>query len=419
MNIIKKIQARLAKSSPTEEAFVVDPGSFDPQSEKFIQNPYPMLAQLRRSSPIARLQNGNWVLTRYQDIAFALATPAFLNSPSPYAVLNARNNNRYTSASVANHILPFLDPPQHTGIRSVMAEALVARVNKAALQWHPKIDSLLRTDTGQLDLLGDFATPLCADLVSQLFGVELSASDTRRLKDWSQWFFYLFSIIPDENTLDALNMEMTRFRDFIAGLIAEDPSADGFFQALSGAATITQPISRQQLLDNCLLLVADAINADYGIANVLYTLLTNPQFLQELRKNPQLMTKAVSELLRYESPSLFIARRAAEDIEVDGQLIRKNAGVLLFLASANRDDSVFERASELVPGRDRNPYLTFGKGAHSCLGKQLVHRLIKSLLEYLVDNIAEMELLDKRQVHWESRAGHRWLSSLPARVRLK
>jgi cytochrome P450 len=92
----------------------------------------------------------------------------------------------------------------------------------------------------------------------------------------------------------------------------------------------------------------------------------------ELTRDPALIEGFVEELLRYVSPVQFSPRRVArEDVEIGGVTIPKGEGLFMLLASANRDESVFERADTLDPQRDAHQHLAFGYGIHQCLGQML------------------------------------------------
>lgn len=416
VNIIKRLFGRStadrygSDNSSAEAPLSID--NFDPQSNAFIQNPYPMLQLLRQQAPVLRLSNGSWVLSRHEDILSALADHRLGNSPSPFAVVNERHSHKYSCAAVANNTLPFLDAPEHTAIRQAIAKLFMQQLTSSKLDLLAMVrQRLQRLGDKPFDLLEDFSSPLCVQVMAALFGFDgLNAQHERQLKDWSTWFFYLFSIIPDEETLARLNLELDAFREFMAGHLHDQSAAtaDNLSAGLLLLAEQFPEFSEQQMIDNSLLLMADGVNADFGIANAVLTLAQHPRQFDQLHASTQLGGAAAAELLRFESPSLFIARRALEDLEVAGQTIRKNSGVLLMLASANHDESVFEHPDELDFKRKSNPHLTFGKGAHACIGRVLVLNLVKAVIQCLAEEVDQIELVGDAP-RWDGRAGHRWL----------
>ena len=138
----------------------------------------------------------------------------------------------------------------------------------------------------------------------------------------------------------------------------------------------------------------------------------HPEQLQQLRKSPDLLSSAVDECLRHESPAQFIGRVALEDIQLHGQHIKQGTGILLVIGSANRDEQQFEHADHFNIQRNPNPYLSFGKGKHACVGGALVRQEVEIALAVLLESFDNMQLLDT-PLEWTPRLGHRWLKQLP------
>lgn len=424
MNTIKGILTRYftARRLGSTAGLPIELEDFDPLDNAFIQDPYPVLKALRENEPVLRLRNGSWVLTRHSDIVAALGDERLGNSPSSYAVVSPRNREKYTSADVANNTLPFLDAPAHTRLRGEIANLVLQQLTRQQLNLPLLVENRLQMlGEDYFDLVEDFATPLCAQVMLNIFGVPgRTEDDVAQLKSWSNWFFYLFSIIPDEATLTELNQQLDSFRCYMSALLdqAQADGSDGLGAAMASLSQQVAGVSSKQVLDNSLLLMADGVNADFGVANAMLTISQHPKRFLQLQQNPQLCGAAAAELMRFNSPSLFIARRALEDMEIAGKVIRKNSGVLLMLASANRDEAVFGHPEALDFQRGQNPYLTFGKGAHACLGRVLVLNIVKAVLQCLTE-IASSVALEPDSPQWESRAGHRWLVSQKARIVLR
>jgi cytochrome P450 len=117
-------------------------------------------------------------------------------------------------------------------------------------------------------------------------------------------------------------------------------------------------------------------------------LLEHDDLRMQLAAEPELVEAAVEELLRFVSPVQFSPRRVAlEDVEVGGVQIPKGEGLFMLLASANRDEAVFDRPNQLNFARDASHHLTFGYGIHQCLGQMLaryeLHILFNTLLRRL------------------------------------
>ena len=172
-------------------------------------------------------------------------------------------------------------------------------------------------------------------------------------------------------------------------------------------------LNETELIDTAMLLFSDGVeNVDSGIGNSVAALLANPSELKRLQEQPQLIQRAVDECLRFESPAQYIPRVALEDIAVGEKLIRKNAGVFLVLASANRDAAQFTDPDRLDITREPNPHLSFGRGRHACIGAPLVGQEIEIGITVILHNLQNLKQMNP-VLEWMPRAGHRWLTKLP------
>ena len=388
---------------------------FDPLDPGFLQDPYPTYAALREREPLLRSPAGAWVLTRYADVLAALGDTRLGNSPSRYAVLHPRNRSRHVAADVANNIIPFLEPPQHTLPRRLISRTFHARLHASA----PRLDRVARellelhAGAGKLELIADFGTPFAATVLCGLMG--LPEDDRDRLIEWSRWFFYLFAPIPSEQILLGLDRALAEFRDYIAGAIDERrrEARDDLIGSLLAARDGEESLGEAALIDHCMLLFADGIeNVHAAIANAVVALLDHPQQLCRLREDPGLALRAADECLRFDSPAQSIARVAREDLELFGRTIRRDEPLLLVLGSANRDPARFRRPDALDVGRTPNPYLSFGRGRHSCVGAMLVRQEVAAAIGALFEVMPAVARAETR-LHWSPRPGHRWLESLP------
>lgn len=400
----------------------IDPGAaaayrFDPQDPAFVADPYPCFDYLRQQAPIQRGATGAWVLSRYVDISAALIDDRLGNAPSEYATVAPRNRDRYLCARVANNILPFIDPPRHAAPRKLIAHSFQRHLRQAPPPLAQTAARLLDDlpPQGEIDLLADFATPYAARVFADLLGFD----DARmpQLLEWSHWFFYLLTIIPSQAARAQIDDALQSFRDYLYPLIEQRrarPESD-YLSRLIGLNQAQPVMDDEQLADNLILLFADGVgNVDRGIAAAIALLLRHPQQMQRLREHPDWLPRAIDECLRFESPAQFISRVAREDLEINGQAIRRNEAVILLLASANRDPAQFEQADRFDVSRFPNPHLSFGRSRHACVGSTLVRLEMQAALTALEPILPQLELATP-ELSWEARMGHRWLGELRVR----
>ena len=384
-------------------------------SPDFVRDPYPVYAQLRAGDPVHLSPMGFWVLTTHADVLAAMNDDRLSNRPSRFAVTHARNRGRYAAADVANNIIPFLDPPQHTQARKLISRAFYAHLRERPPDVAGRCARLLQPllDQPGFDAIADLGRPLAAGVVAEFLG--LPARDLERLHGWSHWFFYLFSPIPSQEVLDGLNRALTEFRDYLRDLLEtrrREP-ADDLISRLLRPDDEGARLPDAEVIDTCMLLFADGVeNVDSGLGNSVLTFLQHPASWETLQNSPELGTALVNEALRLNPPGQFISKIALEDFELGGKQLRKDQAVILVLASANRDPAVFEEPDSFLPRRSRNRHLSFGRGRHACLGAPLVELELTEALKALAGCRRRLRLaVDVPQ--WQARLGHRWLEKLP------
>lgn len=411
--ILHRFRARTEASVIKSEQTVFS--GFEPSNPEFITNPYPYLAALREQSPVFRSDFGPWVFTRFDDINAALSDNRLSNVPAPYAIVNQKNRERYVCADVASHLIAFMDPPEQVSVRRLLARVFHQYLRSGLLD----LNSIAKQMTGRLpasghfDLLDSFASPYALEVVMQIYG--FPRRDAHRLKYWTDQFFYLFTQIPSTETRIALDQALTEFREYTLDALQSrrvSPRADFLSMLVEAADSEKETFSDQSLVDNAMLIFADGIeNVDSGIANAVACLLKSPLAWKSLQNGEADISLAVNECLRFESPAQFIGRVALEDFELNNQIIRKGQVVLLVLASANRDSNRFENPDLFNMHRELNPYLSFGRGKHSCLGASLVQMEMEAALRALLKYAPNLGLRESK-LDWQFRMGHRWLRSL-------
>jgi cytochrome P450 len=126
----------------------------------------------------------------------------------------------------------------------------------------------------------------------------------------------------------------------------------------------------------------------------MLTLLRDRGAFELLRRDPALMPMAVEELLRYEPPVQMLPQRTAlADVELAGVTIRKDAPVVLVLASGNRDPKYFDEPDQFNPTRRDNRHFGFGSGVHSCFGAPLARIEAQVALTELTRRLVNPQLL--------------------------
>ena len=376
----------------------------------------PLVAHVRAAEPLCRVQlpHGEpaWLLTRYADARTALGDPRF----SRAAALDRdepRSWHRGPAGGIAD-----LDPPEHTRLRGLAAKAFTTRrVEELRPRARAIADGLVDAmlDRGApADLVEDFALPLPITVICELLGVPYD--DRVDFRDWTDAFVSTSGLTPEQAA-----ERMGRMREYMAGLIARrrETATDDLLGALVTARDEEDRLSEGELLSLAVgLLVAGFETTATQIPNSVYVLLTHPEQLAALRADPGLMPNAVEELMRYVPlfASVVRARYATEDVALTGGTVHAGEPVVVYLAAATRDESVYPDPDRLDLARREAPNIGFGYGPHHCLGAALARMELRVALETLLTRLPGLRFAESEQdVAWKSGTGVHGPRHLPVR----
>ncbi len=385
-----------------------------------LANPYPLYHKLRSEDPVHwdRFLH-TWVVTRYPDVLNVLHSFSAERTPTPEQLTAMGLSGLNAIAKVMVKQMLFMDAPAHTRLRGLASVAFTpqkVRVLKSHIQGIA--DSLLdRVQArGEMDVIADFAAPLPAIVTAEMLGVP--TEDHLNLKKWSADFAEMlgnFQHNPDRipRVLESTNNLTTYFRDAIAKM-REHPR-EGLIHSFMTAELEGDRLTEEEIIANCVVtMVGGQETTTNLIGNGLLTLMRNPEQLARLRDEPNLLTPAVEELLRYESPSQHTGRIAREDVEIGGKQIRKGQAVMAIMAAANRDPGRFPNPDELILDRADNKHLAFGWSSHFCFGAPLARMEGQIAFETLLRRLPDLEMVPG-PLTWRTNSGLRGLTALPVR----
>ena len=384
-----------------DETATTLPGAAGPRTDPFPRehraNPYPLYDWIRENDPLHRAPDGNWVLVRYADASFALRDPRFSNNPAWLGAEALEQTGASPIRQVGSRLMMFLDPPDHTRLRSLVSQAFTPKVVQAlAPRIQALVDELLDAvvDRGEIDVLGDLAYPLPTIVICELLGVPVA--DRELFKDWSADASRLLDgyLEPETQTQGlAAAMHLASYFTELIEARRADPG-DDLLTALITAEEAGDRLTHEELLTTSTLLLLAGFETTMNlVGNGMFVLLQHPDELARLRADPSLDRGAVEELLRYEGPVHITARIATTDTEVGGQLIRKGEQAAVVLAAANRDPHEFPDPNRLDVGRTPNRHLAFAAGPHYCLGAALARIEARAAVATLVRRFPDLELV--------------------------
>src|SRR5215217_7466630 len=349
----------------------VDP-DFDPLDPDYLADPYPYYARFRREAPVFHAPKIDfWVVSRYEDIVSIVKDPETFSTA---------------------------DPPLHKRTRKHAARAFSAR-RVAELEGRIReianglIDAMI--SDGRADLVARFAFPLPASVVFSLIGYP--EEDTEMLKSWCSDRLKITwgRPLPEEQL--ATIEKMTSFFHYIEDFVrrrAEDLRDDYTSDLLRIRAEDEENLSFDEVVSICYSLsFAGHETTTNLILNGLRQLLGQPGLWDELREDPSLIENAVEETLRRDTSVIAWRRSSTRPVEISGVEVPEGARLMLLLASANRDEGVFEDPDAFDICRENaNKHIAFSHGIHFCLGAPLARLEARIAFELLTQRLPDLRL---------------------------
>lgn len=397
----------------------------DLTSPAFKANPHPFYARLRAERPVVRVRMPDgkpaWLLTRYGDVQNALKDERL--SKNPYITLT-KEEQAAKMPWIPKLLKPLTqnmldqDPPDHTRLRSLVSQAFTPRFIE---QLRQRIESLCGEliapfhARGGGELIEDLALPLPLTVIADMLAVP--KADRSRFRRWSQ---AVANVGTPTQMMLALP-SLWRFMRYVRSLTRDRRSALGD-DLLSGLLRLEETqdhLSEDELMAMIIiLLIAGHETTVNLIASGTLALLDFPEELERLRADRSLVKPAIEELLRYTSPvELGTERYTREPVTFSGVEIPRGERVLPVIAAANYDPEQFPEPARLDLSRSPNRHVSFGYGAHYCLGAALARLEGEAALNTLLDRSRVLRLRTPREkLTWRRSLFLRGLERLPLAV---
>ncbi len=380
---------------------------FDPYSAEFLEDPYPGYRRLRDETPA--FYDDNWeltFLTRHGDVSTVLKDRERFGrdfrhrldvtdvDPDLYRRIYPSRWPTWTRYIRESFI--DLEPPRHTRLRSLVSKAFTKRSSEAfRSRLETAADRVLdrALETGRLDVIDDFATPIPVAMIAELMGVP--AEDHHQLLSWSHSIVKVFDQGVTEEEGAAAEAATRDFVAYLERVVSERRvrRGDDLISSMIEVEDSGDVLTDEEIVSTSILTLNAGHEATvHAIGNGLLALARRPDEYRKLHQRSVPLSLAVDELLRFDSPLQMFERWVLEDTVIAGATLRRGSKVGLLFGSANHDDRVFADGDELDLARSPNPHVSFGAGLHFCVGAPLARVELEAALGRFAARVREVEV---------------------------
>jgi cytochrome P450 len=361
---------------------------------EFLQDPYPAYRALREAGPIhwsEEFFGGAWLLTRHADVEAALRDPRLSAQRTGGWVMSTAHDRSelVPMQRLFSRAMLFLDAPAHPRLRRVLQPAFhphaLAELEPVVQRLaHELVDAISGRSA---DFMAGVARPLPALVIARLMGVDDALHD-----DFLRWSDDLAVFIgathPSATQVRQAQRSLLAMADYFQHDLLPHrrrvPGNDLVSRLLQGLDAGTVHDHTELLAQCAMLLFAGYETTRNLLGNSLHALACQPEQWQRLLQQPAAVPNAVRELLRYDSPVQWSGRRVAQDLTLHGQQLLRGELVVALIGAANRDPLRHESPDCLDVVRSSPGTLSFGSGAHACLGAMLTQMEMQAVLMALL-----------------------------------
>jgi len=371
------------------------PLGFDPADPGFLADPYPELARLRESARVFHDEGwGRWFVTRHEDVRSCLRDKRlgrnFRHVMTPEEIGVPPLDPRWQSFwQTERWSLLWLEPPDHTRIRKLVAAAFTPRSVESLREPSAELARELLeplAEAGEMELLYDYAQPYSIAVICRMLGVPLDRH--RDLLDWSHRMVKMYEFDVPLEAAEAANRAAAEFTEYVQELIRERRARprDDMVTALVEAEVDGARLSDDEIVSTVIVLLNAGHEATVNtLGNGMLAFARHPDQWRRIVDGDVPPAGAVEEMIRFDPPlQLFERWVLADDVAVGDAAIPRGNKIAMLFGSANRDPRVFERPHEFDVGReDAAQHIGFGGGIHVCIGAPLARIELEASVEAL------------------------------------
>lgn len=367
---------------------------FDPFDASQTQNMWDLMRKFRDRAPVARMSNGFVYVSRYDDARACLKNANVFSNAGGMRPTGLEIPLH--DASIGELVAPIHPPVRRLAFNAAQGGHIVERLRPHARAVSEDLVDRIEAE-GSGDLIAGLSLPLTNRVIGALLGVDSESCD--RLAAWGEEIMLSpLTVVNETERGVGYEGAFPEFSDFLDSLTksrwsrVEQSSGDADAEQDTIARIIRSGLEiapldtrmvRMILLN--LVLGGTATTRDF-LGNVLHVLLDDPELYGRVRSDRSLVPIALEESLRHDPPVLYLIRTCAENCEISGVAVEAGERIIVGLASANRDERVYEAPDEFRLDRvDPAMHLSFGYGPHFCVGAALARMEAQEALNAILD----------------------------------
>jgi len=382
-------------------------------------DPYPLLEDLQSRCPVHKdTLTNQFILTRYDDIRSIVNDRALWRHPSrarPDSMFHQFVNRAAQSGPREGESILFMDDPDHARVRQPLTKAFYKRAARMRGDVDTIVDDVLKGLEGraQFDVINDYGIPIPILVIAKVLGVE--SERLQEFREWSEGIILGLHVMRSEEQTRHMMAADAALTTYFTAAMAERRRAprDDLITDMVQLQAEGAPLNDAEVRINlAALLVGGNLTTTDLIGNGVLTLLRHPDQLAALKADPGLAANAVEEILRFEAPISLTSRVASRDMEVGGCPVHAGDPMMTFVRAANRDPAVFEDPDQFDITRKRAPHMSFGGGAHICIGAPLARMEGQVAIPRLFEHFPGLRLAAQQTLVWRPLPGFRGLEHL-------
>jgi cytochrome P450 len=381
-------QTEGSEMSSAATATAIARSDVDPYSDKFLADPHPGFRALRELGPVVYLPvHDAFALPRYAEVRAALTDWQHFSNLSGVGLNDGVNASRG---------LLHMDPPEHTEERALLFPPMSTRGLQDVSREIETTARALADDIvkrGRFDGVRDLAQVIPMVVVAKLVGLPAAGRD--HMLEWGAYAFDSLGPLNERSAQAAVGLD--GLRQYLESEVSPETVVPGSWAAYVFERAEEQSFSMEAAKERILVYVVPSLDTTIAaMANAIWLFGNHPEQWDLLRERPELLNRAINEVLRFESPvQIFTRRIAGGDHDFADTKLPNGARVLVMFASANRDERKWDEPERFDITREGvSEHLAFGFGEHLCMGQGLARLEIRELLKALIPRVERFEIGD-------------------------